>query len=222
MGQNQGWNWRINQEEKWLVPCIESAWLAERWKEEGFRDFFDLGCGLGRHSIYMAEKGFSVTASDLSDFGLDHLKKWAGRENILVSTTVCDMANLPFADNSFDCALAYNVIYHADTAGVRQALSGLARVLKPGGELFLTMLSKKSDGFIKAGSTQHLDANTIIREDCEETERGIPHFYLDFQELGGVFAGWEIQGVPLECCEYPEGKLEKTSWHWKLLLKNMK
>lgn len=222
MEQHQGWNWSVNQETKWLVPCTESAWLAERWNEEGFQNFLDLGCGLGRHSIYMAKKGFTVTASDLSDFGLDHLSGWAGREGVSVRAVVCDMAGLSFPDSVFDCVLAYNVIYHTDTAGIRRTLSELARVLKPGGELFLTMLSKKSNGFINAGTDQRLDANTIVRDDCEETERGIPHFYLDYQELNGIFTGWEIQGVPLECCEYPEGKRETTSWHWKLLLKNGK
>lgn len=182
----------------------------------------DLGCGLGRHSIYMAKKGLSVTAADLSDFGLNHLKEWAAQEQLSVKTAVCDMEALPFEDNSFDCVLCYNVIYHAGRAGVIKTLAELKRVLKPDGELFLTMLSKKSDGFLRAQSDQRIDENTIIRDDCEETERGVPHFYLEYKELAEFFKGWETQGLPQECCEYPKGKREKTSWHWKLLLKNLK
>jgi SAM-dependent methyltransferase len=46
---------------------------------------------------------------------------------------VGDVGELPFADESFDCAVAAWMLYHA--ADVRRALAELARVLRPGGRL---------------------------------------------------------------------------------------
>lgn len=60
----------------------------------------DLGCRLGRHSVYMASKGFDVTAVDLSDYGVNNLKVWAEKESLQIDTAVCNMLKLPFADNS--------------------------------------------------------------------------------------------------------------------------
>lgn len=127
------WDWSKNKDEYWLVPCRESAFLAERWQCAGYIKFLDLGCGLGRHSIYMAEKGFDTTAADLSDYAIEHLKQWASEAGVSVSTTVCDMINLPFDDNGFDCIIAYNVIYHTDTKGFCAALNEIRRVLRDGG-----------------------------------------------------------------------------------------
>ena len=67
------WDWSKNKDSKWLVPCTESAFLAEHWKNLKFTNFLDLGCGLGRHSIYMASYGFNVTSVDLSDYGINYL-----------------------------------------------------------------------------------------------------------------------------------------------------
>lgn len=219
MAKTKAWDWSINEDQKWLIPCVESAWLAERWQSEGKACLLDLGCGLGRHSVYFAQKGFEVTASDLSDYGISHVEEWAGRLGVPVQTTVCDMTSIPFPDGSFDCMLAYNVIYHTDTAGFRAVLAELFRVLKPGGELFLTLLSKRSPGFVEAKPEQYVDENTIVRTDCEETERGIPHFYMDAADVSTFFKDWVLAGPFEECTEYLQGGGRVSGCHWKLLFR---
>jgi len=37
---------------------------AEYFKNRGIKKVLDLGCGMGRHSIYLAKQGFCVTACD--------------------------------------------------------------------------------------------------------------------------------------------------------------
>ncbi len=71
----KAWDWSKNTDDQWLIPCMESSYLAEKWKSKGYNSFLDLGCGLGRHSIYMASHGFDVTAVDLSEYGVSHLNK---------------------------------------------------------------------------------------------------------------------------------------------------
>lgn len=54
MVESKGWNWEIVKDDKvdiWKNPSIESYYLLNRWKSQGKRNFLDLGCGLGRHSI---------------------------------------------------------------------------------------------------------------------------------------------------------------------------
>ena len=54
MIESKGWNWKIvqdNQTEIWKEPSIESYYLLNRWSSQEKKEFLDLGCGLGRHSI---------------------------------------------------------------------------------------------------------------------------------------------------------------------------
>lgn len=219
MIESKSWDWSRNKEEKWLIPCVESPYLAERWTSLGFNKFLDIGCGLGRHSVYMAEKGFNVTALDLSEYGVDHLKKWADGKGLNVNTVVSDMLKLPFEDGSFDCIMAYNVIYHTDGEGFVQIMNEIKRVLKPKGEFFVTLLSKGHWSYVTSAVTV-IDKNTIIRNDTP-TENNVPHFYMDFNEVNEFFKDWEFIDEPVEMCEYSREDSKKISKHWKMLIKKL-
>jgi len=45
-------------------PLPEVVATAERLTAEGRKRVLDIGCGLGRHAVYLAERGFEVTATD--------------------------------------------------------------------------------------------------------------------------------------------------------------
>ena len=54
------------------------------------------------------------------------------------------MVALPYADNSFDSVFACQVISHTDTVGTKKVISEIERVLKPGGEIYISMCSKEA------------------------------------------------------------------------------
>lgn len=105
----------------------------------------DLGCGLGRHAFEAARRGAHVVACDLSDAELKDVRATfaamsdAGQIDERVSTAVAngDARRLPFADASFDRVIASEVLEHVDNDG--RALRELARVLRPGGTLAVTV-----------------------------------------------------------------------------------
>ncbi|MFZ2537964.1 MAG: methyltransferase domain-containing protein [Oscillospiraceae bacterium] len=216
MNITKAWDWSKNTDNQWLVPSIDSAYLAENWKSKGFNNFLDLGCGLGRHSIYMASHGFSVSAVDLSDYGVEYLKTWAEKENLTIKTEVCNMLSLPFEDNSFDCIMAYNVIYHTDTKGFIKSLSEINRVLKPNGELFITLISKNTYSYKRAENYKRVDENTILRDE-HETEKNVPHFYTDIEDIKKLFSDWKFEHLPKEFCEYNMSNSEFFSIHWTVI-----
>lgn len=218
MSITKPWDWTKNTNDKWLNPCMESAFLAERWQSNGLAKFLDLGCGLGRHSVYMAQKGFDVTSVDLSDLGVSHLKEWAAKENLAVKTAVCNMLDLPFEDSSFDCLIAYNVIYHTDTPGFIKALEEIARVLKPGGELFITLISKSTPAFQNSADCRRIDKNTVLLDE-DETERDVPHFYVDIEDIKTLFSEWTFIVHPKEWCDYIIDSQKVCRRHWSMLVR---
>ena len=42
MSVSKEWNWKLNNEEFWLKPYIESFYYGNIWKEKGFKSLLDL------------------------------------------------------------------------------------------------------------------------------------------------------------------------------------
>lgn len=218
MIESKAWDWSKNTSDYWLVPTIESCYLAESWKSKGYDKFLDLGCGLGRHSIYFGKKGFEVHSTDLSKDGINHLKKWAKEEELKINTGLCDMLNLPFADDTFDCIMAYNVIYHTDTEGFVKSLQEITRVLKSRGELFVTLNSKNTLSYQNADQNKRIDNNTILRSE-HNTEQDVPHFYVGIDDIKRYFKDYNFVKIPIEETEYYN--IENTEYfskHFKLIV----
>jgi ubiquinone/menaquinone biosynthesis C-methylase UbiE len=210
------WDWAKNSQDIWNEPSEESYYLLNRWKNKQFQDFLDLGCGLGRHSLLFSQAGFNVNSFDLSAEAISGLmKKSAERGLSNISCAVGDMNELPYADASIDCLLAYHVISHTDSRGIRKILGEIKRVLKPSGEFFLTLCSKNSWSFQKAGYPKH-DDNTIIKVE-DGPENGIPHFYSDEETVRELFKGFRLVNMKhVNDLVFGEKEL-RDSWHYFIL-----
>ncbi|MXV90378.1 MAG: methyltransferase domain-containing protein [Acidimicrobiia bacterium] len=107
----------------------------------------DLGCGSGRHAFGALRRGAEVVACDLGRTELAEVRDMVAAMRDAgempagaVATTVgADARRLPFADGGFDRIIAAEVLEHVDDDGA--ALAELARVLRPGGVLAVTVPS---------------------------------------------------------------------------------
>lgn len=193
MAISKEWEWSMEKNPTWLNPSEDSYFLATRWKEAGFRKILDYGCGLGRHSIFFAKEGFAVSAFDLSAYGVKHLQDWAGRENLDINAEVADMLQLPYPDNSFDCVFGYHVISHTDTKGMETIIKDLKRILKKGGEFYVTLCSKETWSY-KEADFPRIDENTLVKM-SNGPEKGIPHFYVTLDDILSLFKDLTILRV---------------------------
>jgi SAM-dependent methyltransferase len=96
----------------------------------------DLGCGTGRYSRLLREllpDGSLLAASDVSAAMLAELQ--ASQEGRApVAPLRCTAEELPFRGGSLDLVMAFNSVHHFDLG---RFLAEVARVLKPGGRLFV-------------------------------------------------------------------------------------
>jgi SAM-dependent methyltransferase len=122
--------------------------LTVRYERLGLQPgdhLLDLGCGFGRHAFEAARRGARVVAVDYADTELKEVRNTFGAmaDAGEVDPAGClgavqgDATRLPFGDASFDRVIASEVLEHIpdDTA----AIGELARVLRPGGTMAVTV-----------------------------------------------------------------------------------
>ena len=217
--KSQGWNWEIVTDDfadVWKNPASETFYLLSRWKKQNKKTFLDLGCGLGRHTILFAANGFDVSAFDISDNAIERTGAWAKEMGFDVVIKQGDMLNIPFDDASMDCILCINVISHTDTNGTYKIADELKRVLKSGGECYLTLGSKETWGYKQNWPV--VDENTKLRDE-PGPEYMVPHFYADHDVIFKIFKDFDIIDVKHVGTYYTKNDKTYESYHWHVLIR---
>jgi SAM-dependent methyltransferase len=90
----------------------------------------DLGCGSGRTLLWNRDLGASTIGIDIAPF-------FSHEARAQVDLLLGDLRRLPFADATFDKAWSLDVLEHLSPEALSGMLREAARVLKPGGALFV-------------------------------------------------------------------------------------
>lgn len=169
----------------------EAALLADLIEKEiphtKFPRLLDLGCGRGRHSITLAEKGYLVTGVDLSEEAIQKAKENASVKGFPeINFKVGDMRNpLP---QKFDAVvnLFTSFGYFLDDNENRKVLEGVASMLPAGGIFVIDYLNQQ-----------------LVRKDLVPEETGTYdglYYHIERKASDGVilkkiiFTGDDIKG----------------------------
>ncbi|MCK4862783.1 MAG: class I SAM-dependent methyltransferase [Dehalococcoidales bacterium] len=113
--------------------------LAKRWRQGRL---LNVGCAHGPDFIPF-KNSFELYGIDFSDRMLQLARKYADKYKFRVNLVNADARYLPYTDDSFDHAIAVATYHHIEDDEERlRALMELWRVLKPGGEAFITVWNK--------------------------------------------------------------------------------
>ena len=122
--------------------------LARRW-EHG--KLLNSGCGHGA-DFFPFKRGFELVGIDISSEMLKYADKYMRKHDFTAELKQADMRALPFLDVSFDFALAVASLHHIeDRLGRLKAIRELYRVLRPGGEAFITVWNAHQPRFLFKG-----------------------------------------------------------------------
>lgn len=156
MNETTRWQGFYDEDERVLTASTtHSARKAvEVFSERDKRIILDLGCGTGRDTCYLAEKGLLVVGVDLAESGLAIAKRIRKNE---VDWVQADARQLPFRNASFEGIYCFGLLHEftgeTRESDVRDVMSEVYRALKSSGVLVLAILSG-------------------------ESEKGLPHVYL--------------------------------------------
>lgn len=204
------WDELFQQEEfRWQEPYPRVADFARLLKARSSQRVLDLGCGTGRHLLYLAREGFEAFGIDISPIGLEHARHWLQEENLSAGLTQGDMAAIPCADDFFDGAISIHVIYHGTLQHMRAAIGEIHRVLKPGGLALLTFQSRRG---YRYGCGMELEPHTFVPD--TGADASVPHHFSDREELEDVLQSFAILNIRLAEEISQRGHL---SSHWEVL-----
>jgi SAM-dependent methyltransferase len=93
----------------------------------------DLACGEGRNAIWLAKRGWSVTAVDYSDVAIERARKLAATASVEIEWVCGDVTS--YAPDPEAFALVVISYLQVGRAERRLVLTHTAKALAPGGEL---------------------------------------------------------------------------------------
>ena len=141
----EGW-YRLRRHTRFRQELSE---MAERW---GGGRLLNIGCGHGADFLPF-RGGFQMWGADFSRRLLELGRSYQREHSFNANLVQAEAGWLPFKDGSFDWAIAVAVYHHVrgEMARVR-AWEELYRVLKPGGEAFVTVWNRGQPRFWLQGS----------------------------------------------------------------------
>ena len=116
--------------------------IRERWDRIAPHTILDVSCGIGTQAIGLAKRGFTVTASDLSEQAIARARIEGQKRSVQVNFSVCDMREAyTHHRGPFDIVLsADNSITHLLTEeDLLLALQQFYECTRPGGGCLLTV-----------------------------------------------------------------------------------
>lgn len=165
--------------------------LEERFVDEFLgkikgKEILELGCGTGRMSLRLLEKGAYVKAIDQSSRMLAKAKTKKGAEQIVFSEYDLERSPLPFEDAIFDGVTSFLVLEHI--LDLHQLFGETYRVLKPNGFAVHSIMHPAT--FLKGGQARFNDPSTGQKV-CPQSH---DHQIADFIN-GSLDAGFQLTQV---------------------------
>lgn len=140
------WNERyINDDAPWdsvgiIHDTVKEIFLTAKDKTA---NIVEIGCGTGKHSLWIADNGFSITSTDISEKAIELAKNKTSNTN--PNFIVDDFLTTKLEANSYDFMFDVNVFRSFESLQDRQIfVYNASKILKKGG-YWLIILSKPSD-----------------------------------------------------------------------------
>jgi ubiquinone/menaquinone biosynthesis C-methylase UbiE len=139
---------------------VSDAWATRltTWLPAPPAAVLDVGCGTGSLSLLLAQRGYDVTAVDLSPNMVDHARRKLAVANLPARFLVADAANIPPPAHDVDVVLVRHLLWTLPdpTAALRHWIA----LSRPGGRLVLVegrwgtaTTDEAKDGYVEGWQT---------------------------------------------------------------------
>ena len=163
-------------------PLLVNAY-AEFLQDSRPGNALDVAGGVGRHALWLAERGWQIKLVDVSEVGIELAQQNAHQRNVTIETEVLDLNHVPDLDREqYDLVVVFFYLQ-------RELFPALIAALKPGGLLIYKTYSTEQRKF--SGGPTHplhlLEPNELLRA---FSSLRVLHYHETVKEKGvAEFAG---------------------------------
>ena len=183
-------------------------------KERNNLHILDLGCGAGRHTVFLAREGFQTYATDISEEGVKVTEKRLKDEKLQAILKKTNMEKQPFPDNFFDGIISFGVFYYNNLEGYQRAILESYRILKKNGVALI--FTRTTDDY-RCGKGDKIDKNTFVLDIEETNEKGMVMHFLDRAEINEIFN--KFSEIIVEKTETTFSNSEKKNSDWIIIVR---
>jgi SAM-dependent methyltransferase len=141
----------------------------------------DLGCGIGRHLIYLDDMGFDAYGIDISDKAINYARalcKNLNKEHLIDKVTVGSIVNMPYSEEFFDFIISHGVLDSMPFALAKEAIQEIYRIMKASGLLYFDVIS--GDDYKHC---REYDGEEIVEE---QHEKGTIQSYFNWSKINSL------------------------------------
>jgi len=101
----------------------------------------DLGMGEGRDSIFLAQRGFTVTGVEQSEIGVAKCLKRSDKLGVNIKTSICDVRHFKIAKSKYSLILSSNLFQFITKSEAHDVAHNIISGLKKGGLVIATVFT---------------------------------------------------------------------------------
>ena len=120
-----------------------NSFIEERWPmftKNGA--VLDVGCGEGKNAIFLAQKGFVVDAFDISESGIEKLKRLALKNLVQVNAWVQDLRDYD-CDREYDVVTSHGTFHFVSKQEWRSFIAKAKKKTRDGGMHIMQIFTNK-------------------------------------------------------------------------------
>ncbi|MCS7106037.1 MAG: class I SAM-dependent methyltransferase [Candidatus Aenigmarchaeota archaeon] len=195
------WDKIFKEEGKVFVePHEEMQRVVKIFKKNKVRRVLDLGCGSGRHLVYLAKNGFEVYGIDIANYGIKIARDWLKEENLKAELKIGNIyKKLPYPDKFFDGIVSVATLHHNRIEKIRKLIKEIERILKPKGLIFITVSKKRTKKELKKMQKDEIWKIKMIAPrtyvPISGREKGLIHFWFNKTILRREFKNFKIHKI---------------------------
>ncbi len=176
---------RAKYPDEFVVRFIAGKYFRFPAQERGRYRILDLGCGPGRHVIFLAQEGFKAYGIEGSPQAVSLCRQKLKTFRLKALVRAGDFNRLPYPDNYFDVVIDCVSLQHNRLAGIRKSVKEVYRTLKPAGEFFSMVRTDKDYAY---GKGRKIEEGTYTDyNDFDLKDVGWIHFFSE-KEIRALFS----------------------------------